>query len=154
MFSKEEAKELTKLFWTSFGKYMGKHQSFHGKHIKWVNYKTGVKDVYFRLRADAKHAELTIDIQHKDDSIRKLFYEQFTELRRIFTDLVGEWIWEEDIYNEAGQQVSKIYLPYDQKINIYLKDTWADCFHFFEENMVKLDAFWAEFCDIFKELEK
>jgi len=41
MFSKEEARELKTLFWTSFGKYMGKHQSASGGKVKWVNYKTG-----------------------------------------------------------------------------------------------------------------
>lgn len=153
MFSKDEAKELTKLFWTSFGKYMGKHQSYYGKHIKWVNYKTGVNDVYFRLRADNKRAEIAVEIQQKDEGIRKLYYEQFLELKRVFTDLVGEWVWEEDIYNESGIQISKIHLPYDKKVNIYIKDTWLDCFHFFEDNIIKLDEFWSEFNEVIKQLD-
>lgn len=154
MFSKEESRRLTKLFWTSYGKFMGKHQSCHGKHIKWVNYKTGVKDVYFRLKADKKAAEITIDIQHKDDGIRELFFGQFLELKAVFTDMVGEWTWEKDIYNESGIQISKIYITYPDKINIYIQDTWGGCFHFFEENFVALDEFWAEFNDLFKQLEK
>lgn len=154
MFSKEESKQLIKLFWTSFGKYMGKHVSYFGKHIKWVNYKSGVKDVYIRLRADSKKAEIAIEIQHKDDGIRELFYDQFLELRTVFTDMVGEWIWEKDVYNESGVMISKIYMPYPQKVNVYIKDTWGGCFEFFEQNMVALDEFWSEFSDLFKQLEK
>ncbi|MCB9189313.1 MAG: DUF4268 domain-containing protein [Flavobacteriales bacterium] len=154
MFSKEEAKELTKLFWTSFGKFMGKHQSFHGKHIKWVNYKTGVRDMYFRLRADSKKAEVAIEIQHKDDGIRELFYDQFLELKAVFKDMVGEWTWEKDIYNDQSILISKIYIECDRKVNVYDKNTWKDGFEFFEKNIVPLDEFWSEFCEIFKYLEK
>jgi hypothetical protein len=154
MFSKEEAKRLIKLFWTSYGKFMGKHQSFLGKNIKWVNYKTGVKDVYFRLRADSKKAEIAIEIQHKDDGIRELFFDQFLELKTVFTSMVGEWIWEKNIYNEQGIQISKIYLPYPERANVYDQNTWAGCFKFFEENIVSLDEFWSEFSDLLKQLEK
>ncbi len=152
MFSKEEAKELTTLFWTSFGKYMQKHKPQYSKHTKWVNYKTGVKDIYFRLRADKKSAEIAIEIQHSDEAIRKLFYEQLTELKTVFTSIAGEWIWEEEIYNPQGIKISKIYLSHTQPINIYLKDTWADCFHFFEKHIVDLDEFWSDFNEIFKNL--
>ncbi len=154
MFSKEESKRLTILFWTSFGKFMGKHRSDDGKNIKWVNYKTGVKDVYFRLRADSKKAEIAIELQHKDEGIRELFYEQFLELKTVFTESIGEWIWDKDIYNEQGQLISKIYLSFSEKVNVFDQDTWAKCFHFFETNLLALDEFWNTFDDIFKELEK
>ncbi|CAG5085026.1 DUF4268 domain-containing protein [Parvicella tangerina] len=154
MFSKEESKRLTKLFWTSFGKYMGKHQSSLGKNIKWVNYKTGLKDIYFRLKADSKTADISIEIQHKDDGIRELFYDQFLELKTIFTSMVGEWIWEKEVYNQHGQKISRIYIPIEGKVNIYIKDTWKECFEFFEQNIVPLDEFWSEFNEIFKQLEK
>lgn len=154
MFSKEEAKRLTKLFWTSYGKFMGKHQSYLGKNIKWVNYKTGIKDAYFRLRADSKRAEIAIELQHKDEGIRELFYEQFLELKAVFTSMVGEWIWEKDIYNEQGIKISKIYIPFEERVNIYDQNTWKECFEFFEKNIVALDEFWGEFNEIFKTLEK
>lgn len=154
MFSKEEAKKLTKLFWTSFGKFMGKHPSHLGKNIKWVNYKTGVKDLYFRLRADSKKAEIAVELQHKDEGIRELFFDQFEELKTVFSSIVGEWDWEKDIYNDTGTKISKIHLTFPEKVNIYDKNTWQNCFIFFEQNMVALDEFWGEFSDLFKQLEK
>lgn len=152
MFSKEEAKELTTLFWTSFGKYMNKHKPQYAKNIKWVNYKTGVKDIFFRLNADKNSASVSIEIQHEDAFIRSLFFEQFEELQTLFKGIVGEWTWEKETFNNMGIPSSKIFINHQQKVNIYLKDTWADCFKFFELNMVKLDEFWSEFNEIFKNL--
>lgn len=152
MFSKEEAKELTTLFWTSFGKYMNKHKPQYAKNIKWVNYKTGVKDIYFRLNADKNSASISIEIQHTDTAIRNLFFEQFEELKTVFKGIVGEWNWEKETFNTMGIPISKIYINHQQKVNIYMKDTWADCFKFFELNMVNLDEFWSEFNEIFKNL--
>lgn len=152
MFSKEEAKELTTLFWTSFGKYMNKHKPQYAKNIKWVNYKTGVKDIYFRLNADKNSASISIEIQHSDASIRNLFFEQFEELKTIFNYIVGDWIWDKEAFNNMGIPISKIYINHEKKVNIFIKDTWADCFKFFELNIVKVDEFWSEFNEIFKNL--
>lgn len=152
MFSKEEAKELTTLFWTSFGKYMQKHKPTFAKHVKWVNYKTGVKDIYFRLHADKKTASIAIELQHQDESIRKLYFEQFTELKTVFTATAGEWIWEEEYFGFKGNEISRIYLDHDIKFNIFIKDTWGECFQFFEKHIVNLDEFWCDFNEIFKNL--
>ena len=152
MMSKIEHRELTKLFWTSYGKYMKKHTPRFGKKTKWTNYKTLVKDVYFRLRVGKKSAEIAIEIQHSDVEIQALFYEQFEEFKRLFNDLVGSWIWEDTVYNEFGVKLSKISMKINE-VSLYNKNTWKDIFLFFEENQVKLDEFWSEFADVFIDLE-
>jgi len=152
MFSKEETKELISLFWTSYGKYMNKHHSKYSKNIKWVNYRTNVKGVFLRLRATKKQAEICIELQHKNDDIRYLFYEQFMELKTVFTSAAGEWIWEKDIYNENEIQISKIYLQLDN-VNIFNKNTWQDSFYFFEKHILAFDEFWADFSEVVKQLE-
>ena len=48
MYSKEHKREIKTLFYTSFGKYMSKNNASTGK-IKWLNYPTQVKDIYFRI---------------------------------------------------------------------------------------------------------
>jgi hypothetical protein len=156
MFTREEAKELNTLFWTSFGKYMQKHKSQFSFHNKWVNYKTGVKDIYFRLKMDKQRAEISIELQHKDEGIRQLFFEQFGELRKIFEQEVGQWEWiehelqrsHEGIYAELSAIRIQLY-----DVNLYNKDTWQQTFYFFEDNIVKLDVFWADFSELFKQLE-
>ena len=83
MYSKEETKKLKRDFWTSFGVYMKKHNVRLGKKINWVNYNTKIKDIYFRLNVTNKKATFYIEIQHKDLDIREIYYEQFTELKKV-----------------------------------------------------------------------
>ena len=56
---------------------MVKYQSVTGSKVNWINYNTGVKNIYFRLEVDQHSARVFIDLQHKDEDIRELFYEQF-----------------------------------------------------------------------------
>jgi hypothetical protein len=155
MFSKAEKSEHRKTFWTAFGRFMNKHRSAEGRKMKWMNYRTGVKDVYFRLEADHKTAKICIDIQHSDDGIRALFYEQFGELKRILHDTIGkELIWLPEYVHETGKKSSRIYAEIDADVNIYQREHWPAMFEFFEQYIVPMDEFWNEFKDIFIELQK
>jgi len=154
MYGKEEAQHLRKLFWTSFGKYMGKHKSAEGKNIKWLNYKSHVKDIFIRMDADKKTASVQIDLQHRDSGIRKLFYNQFEEVKTAFKDMVGEdWIWDKKMYDDYGKEISRIGITLEG-VNMYNKDHWNEIFHFFEKHMVAVDEFWTEFKELFKQLEE
>ena len=82
MYSKEHKREIKTLFYTSFGKYMSKNNASTGK-IKWLNYPTQVKDIYFRISLQSKYAEVYIDLQHQDQGLRNLFYDQFLELKTV-----------------------------------------------------------------------
>ena len=63
---------------------MSIHKSKNGNSVKWLNYPTNVKDIYFRIQCNKSSASIFIDIQHRDEEIRKLFYEQFLELKILF----------------------------------------------------------------------
>ena len=108
MYSKQEVKKTRELFYTSFGKYMGKNKSIHGKRIKWVNYPTHVRHIYVRLFSNSKMAKIYIELQHKDDEIRSLYFEQFKQLKSAFENCVGSWIWIEYAQNELNQSSSRI----------------------------------------------
>jgi len=49
MFSKKEASQLRKKFWMIFGQYMSPVLSSEGEKINWINYKTGVKGLQFKM---------------------------------------------------------------------------------------------------------
>lgn len=155
MWSREEAQERRKEFWTAFGVFMRKHIPLSHPKARWLNYKTGVRDVYFRLEADNTGAKVCIDIQHRDAEIRELFYEQFTELKVVLHDIVGEEMkWDEHFYfDEIEKEISRIYVQLPNK-NIYRKDDWSEIFHFLEKHIVTLDEFWADYKDIFIELQR
>ena len=81
MYSKTEITQLRQAFWTTFGQYMQPVPSADGGPINWINYKTGLKHVYFRLQADNRHATIGIELTHPDAGLRELFFEQFREVR-------------------------------------------------------------------------
>ena len=66
MIDREEVSRLRKEFWTAFGRYMTPVHSSEGMKINWINYRTDVKDVYFRMDADSHGATIAITIEHTD----------------------------------------------------------------------------------------
>mgnify|MGYP000903866873 FL=1 len=153
MYSKEYKSEMKKLFYTSFGKYMSKNKSINDTKIKWLNYKTNIKDLYFKIDCNENYTKILIDIQHNDDEIRKLFFAQFLELEKLFIKTMGEkWIWESEYLNFYGQKSSQISKNL-KKVNIYDKKTWVSSFKFLEKRFIKIDAFWLNFYEVFKALE-
>ena len=72
---------------TSFRVYMRKQTQRHGT-VNWSNYKTKINDLYFRLDFNETEARFSIELQHPD-SIRELFYEQFTELKVLLEKYEG-----------------------------------------------------------------
>jgi hypothetical protein len=104
MYSKEYKSEMKKLFYTSFGKYMSKNKSINDTKIKWLNYKTNIKDLYFKIDCNENYTKILIDIQHSDDEIRNLFFDQFLELKKLFIKTMGEkWKWDSEYLNSYGQ---------------------------------------------------
>ena len=83
MFSKQEASKLRQEFWTAFGLYLSPLLSSEGERINWLNYKTGVRHVSFRMQADNRKASIAIELSHSDAVIREIYFEQFTAVRQI-----------------------------------------------------------------------
>ena len=82
MYTKEEASKLRREFWTAFGKYMAQHLGADGWKVNWINYKTGLKGLYFRMDANNKQAFIGIVMNQKNADLQSLFYEQFEELKK------------------------------------------------------------------------
>lgn len=152
MFTKDEKKQFNSDFWNSFGLYMKKYNQRLGKQ-RWVNYRSIVKDVFFRLNITHKEAEFSIEIQHKDDGIRELFYEQFLQLKTVLEASIGDdVVWDKVAFNQYNSPVSKISIQLPG-VSIYNKDDWKKTFQFYEKRMVGLHEFWEEFKEVFKQLE-
>ena len=93
MYSKQEASQLRQEFWTAFGQYLLPLLSSEGEKVNWINYKTGEKGIHFRMEADNKKASIAIELSHKDEDIRHLYFEQFLQLKAILSQaLEEEWI--------------------------------------------------------------
>ena len=152
MYSKTEVSQIRQAFWTTFGQYMAPVPSAEGVPTNWINYKTGLKHVYFRLHADGRRASIGIELTHPDAGIRELFFEQFRELQLMLHETLGEtWQWESDTEDANGQSISRIYQEL-QPVNLFNRDDWPKLISFFKPRLVALDEFWSTAQYAFDEL--
>ena len=143
MYSKQEASQLRQAFWTAFGQYMSPVLSAEGLPINWINYKTGEKDIYFRMDADDQKASIAIEIRGRDASLRALYVEQFQQLLPMLQDILGEkWTWLPHTQDEFGNALSRIYTEL-QDVSIFKKEDWPQLISFFKPRIIALDEFWS-----------
>ena len=152
MFSRKESSELRKEFWTAFGQYMAPVLSADGEKINWINYKTGVKGIQFKMNAEGKRAEISIEINHPDLVYQELIFEKFLELKSILHEtLEEEWTWVLHAGTEQGKTISKIYKE-RESVNVMRKEDWPALISFFKPRMIALDKFWSVGKYAFEEL--
>lgn len=143
MYSKQEAAQLRKEFWTAFGQYMQPVLSAEGERLSWLNYKTGEKNIAFRLDADNKKATVAIELTHSDPGIRELYFEQFRQIKHLFNGTVGEeWTWQLHATDEWGKTAARIYteLP---GVSVFRREDWPALISFFKPRIMALDEFWS-----------
>lgn len=152
MYSKQEVSRLKQEFWTTFGQYMNPIRSSDGERINWINYKTGEKNIAFRLNADNKKASIAIELNHTDKDVQQLYYEQFLQLKNIFEDVVNEkWNWQLHTYDEHGKLVSRIFQE-KTGLNVLNKEDWPELITFFKPRIIALDEFWCSVKYVFDDL--
>lgn len=143
MYSREEAKKIKESFWTSFGQYMAPVPSADGEKVTWVNYKTGIRNLYFRMDASNKVAQIGIVIADSDAGIRALIFEQFQEYRTVLhAELGEEWIWDPEYYDEYGKATARIYTEI-RGSSIFNQQDWPALISFFKPRIMALDSFWS-----------
>ena len=144
MYSKAEATQLRQAFWTALGQYMAPVPSAEGEATNWINYKTGVKHVYFRMHTDNRQATIAIELTHPDADIRELFFEQFREVAPLLREALNEaWTWEAHATDAQGLPYSRIYTELSPA-NLFNRDDWPALISFFKPRLIALDAFWAD----------
>ncbi|MGM0944303.1 MAG: DUF4268 domain-containing protein [Bacteroidota bacterium] len=142
MYSKAETSRIRKEFWIRFGQYMKPVPNAAGRRINWPNYKTGVKDIYFRMRAERDFASIGIEITHSDTELQELFYDQFMQFKRILENQVGEeWTWKLHQENEFGQFISKVE-KVKEGLNVMEEKDWPEIISFLKPRIIALDEFW------------
>ena len=117
--------------------------SAEGEKISWMNYKTGEKNIFFRLHADNKNASIAIELTHNDAGIQQLYFEQFLQLKKLLEDAAGEeWIWQLHTTDDYGKTISRIYTEL-QDVSIFKREDWPKLISFFKPRIVALDEFWS-----------
>lgn len=143
MFSKEEAAQIKKEFWTSFGKSFPR---------KWVLYDTKIKDFAFKFYCDNKKAEISIDIEIKDEVFRNAYYEKLWSLEGILEEELGGEVYKDEFYAlDNGKIISRFWVE-KHDVSIYNKNTWQDIFEFFVDKMSAFERVYWEYEDFIKDI--
>jgi len=152
MYSRDEAARLRQQFWISFGQYMKPVPSASGYPVNWINYKTGVKNIFFKMDVDTKKATISIQLAHPDAGVRELVFNQFEEFKLMFRNTVAEeWDWLQDTTDEYGKTVSQIAITLEN-VNIYNQQHWPGLISFFKPRIIALDEFWDNVKPVFEDL--
>lgn len=142
MYSRSEASKIRTEFWITFGQYMKRVPNAQGMRTNWPNYRTGVKDIYFRMRAEREYASIGIELGHADEEMQELLFDQFLQLKKLLLASVEEdWDWKLHAKNEMGQTVSKIELVLPG-VNVMERDDWPKIIGFLKPRIIALDEFW------------
>ena len=142
MYTRSEASAIRKKFWTSFGQYMRPIISASGESVNWVNYKTGIRHIYFRMDADNRRAAIAIELRQPDAELRKEYYNQLLQFRSMLEENTGEgWNWQPDAIDEDSAVLSRIGTVLEN-VNVMKESDWPAIITFFKPRIIALDAFW------------
>ena len=144
MYSRSEASKIRTEFWITFGQYMKPVPNAQGRRINWPNYRTGVKDIYFRMKAERDFVSIGIELGHADEEMQELFFDQFDQMKKILLASVGEeWDWKLHAKNEMGQTVTKIEKVLTG-VNVMEPEDWPKIISFLKPRIIALDEFWDQ----------
>jgi hypothetical protein len=150
MYTRQEASLIRKKFWTSFGQYMRPLPGAGGEPINWLNYKTGIRHLYFRMDADNTKAAVAIELKHPDPIIQQQYFEQLQQVRSILEATTNErWSWKANQTDEDGNVVSRISIDLPG-VNIFNENDWPAIISFLKPRMLALDQFWEQVKNMFE----
>ena len=134
---------LTKQFWTTFGRYIAPVFSAEGEKINWINYKTAVKFIRFRLQANNNVASIAIELSNPDINIQLQQFQQLVIFKKQFQKIFGmDWEWKKMINDGHGKITCTIEVSIGDVsvMNIF---QWPQIISFFKPKLISLDTFWC-----------
>ncbi len=141
MYSQEQTSKIKAQFWTSFGQYMKPVPGVSGLPVNWINYKTGIRNIHFKMDADNTKAVIAIEISHPQEDQRLQYYNQFVSLKKLLTSTTTfNWQFNE-IFQTNHKTISSISLQLDG-VNILNQSDWPAIISFLKPRVIALDAFW------------
>ena len=142
-------KKIKDEFWATFGKYMAPHPSASNEKVNWINYKTGIRQVQFRLEVNDRLAGVYIELSNSDLQVQKKLFDQVLQDIDLLSSYTDEkWQFSPRLTTGEGRVVSRIFqeLP---KVNVYFKSDWPSIISFFKFHLVGIDRFWTDQKDLY-----
>lgn len=144
MYSREENQRLKREFWIEFAEKYPR---------KWILYDTKIKDFSFKFYVDNKKAQVLIDIEHRSDEKRIMYFEKLESLKTVLEDdFVKDLVFEKNFTLESGKSISRIWIE-KSDVSVSNRKYWDEIFDFFFEKMNALEMFYFEYGDYIKDLE-
>ena len=144
MYSKEETQRLKREFWVAFAEKYPR---------KWVLYDTKIKDFSFKFYVDNKKAQVLIDIEHRSDEKRTIYFEKLESLKSILEDdFVKDLVFERNFVLENGKTISRIWVE-KSGVSVSNRKYWDEIFDFFNDKMHNIEMFYLEYGDYIRDLE-
>jgi len=141
MFSKEESKQIREQFWISYGKSFPR---------KWILYDTKIKGLSFKFHFDRKSVLVALDIESSLENRINAWGKLLSLKSILLEEFLPEAIFEESYFLENNKEISRIYIPLNQKVSIHNKNSWQVVMEFFNEKMNLFEAFFEEYQDIIR----
>ncbi len=127
-------------FWTSFGKSFPR---------KWILYNTKIKGFSFKFHFDTKKAMVLVVIEgNLEHRIR--YFEKMQSLENLLMDYWEDAVFSDSFELENGKEISCVFVE-KYGVSIHNKSTWQETMNFLHEKMLKLEEFWLEYEDFFRD---
>lgn len=144
MYTREEASRLRKQFWTAFGQYMRPVMGANGEAVNWLNYKTGVRYIFFRMEADNSHVRVMIEIDHPDAAKRAAYLDRFQSTIQLLNRIeTTDWSVIREQLDEHGKPYNAIVSDL-KGVNVFQQSDWPAIISFLKPRMIALDAYWNQ----------
>ena len=143
MYSKEESLKIKKEFWVQFAETYPR---------KWLLYDTKIKDVTFKFYVDNKKAQVSIEIESRNQDKRFAYFAKFQALKSILEEeFLKDLVYEKDYTLENGKTISKIWVE-QLAVSVSNRSYWDEIFDFFFEKMNALELFYLEYDEFIKDI--
>lgn len=142
MYSKAESQRLKQEFWIAFAEKYPR---------KWILYDTKIKDFSFKFFVDNKKAQVSIDIEHRSNDKRLLYFEKLESLKTILEEeFIQDLVFEQNFVLENGKSISRVWI---EKLGVGFsnKNNWDFIFDFFYEKMNAMELFYNDYGDYIRD---
>lgn len=143
MYSREENQKLKREFWIAFAEKYPR---------KWLLYDTKIKDFSFKFFVDNKKVQVLIDIEHKSEDKRILYFEKLESLKTIMQEeFVKDLIFEKEYHLETHKIVSRVWTELNA-VKVSNRSDWDKIFDFFYKKMDGFERFYLEYDEYIKDI--
>jgi hypothetical protein len=136
MYGREEAKQINKAFWTTFGKWSTTKRKRFNMRERWLLNKTGIRGYRFRFSAERKMVGVHLDLVEKFPEARQKCVSKLRFLKQDFDKAIQEpiiWNFETPTSETAVLSIEK------HGLTTMNREHWPLIFEFYYMNMNQLE---------------